>query len=206
MDDNYLDTLINILGSGIEPVGKIEIFKKIRRLCLNKFHAVIILSLLLLPLNLMANQVEQHLKTAFIFKFCGYVQWPESAFASNDAPFQIGIMGSQSSVKEINELLETQTVLNRKFIVKNVDSEQSAKGVHVLYVLEGYGEQLSDLRLLENNLAILTITEERILPEHSVINFILQNDQVRFEISKSRAETVGLTISSQLLSVAVRVE
>jgi hypothetical protein len=43
------------------------------------------------------------------------------------------------------------------------------------------------------------------LDEGGVINFLIVDRRVRFEVSMNAAQRAGLRISSQLLSVAVRV-
>jgi hypothetical protein len=44
------------------------------------------------------------------------------------------------------------------------------------------------------------------MPTHGVINFVIREDYVRFQISKSHADEIGLKLSSQLLEVAVQVD
>src|SRR4051812_38643992 len=42
---------------------------------------------------LLHAESEYDVKAAYLFKFTKFVEWPASAYASNDAPFVIGIVG-----------------------------------------------------------------------------------------------------------------
>ena len=54
---------------------------------------------------------------------------------------------------------------------------------------------------------VLIVTdEERGLDDGGIINFIEADRRVRFEVSLTAASRAGLTISSELLSVAARVQ
>ena len=53
---------------------------------------------------------------------------------------------------------------------------------------------------------VLTVTETPQALEHgSMINFILEQRRVRFEISTEATDQAGLTVSSRLLAIAMRV-
>ena len=41
-----------------------------------------------------ANLLERQVKAAYLYKFAGYIDWPEGAFAQPDSPLQIGIVGN----------------------------------------------------------------------------------------------------------------
>ena len=51
--------------------------------------------------------------------------------------------------------------------------------------------------------SVLTVGEmERFIPSGGIINFVIERNKVRFEISPSGAERARLKLSSQLLSLA----
>ena len=53
---------------------------------------------------------------------------------------------------------------------------------------------------------MLTVTDAATDPAaKGIINFVIEDDRVRFEIDNSTAAAGGLTISSKLLSLAVHV-
>ena len=45
------------------------------------------------------------MKAAFLYKFTGYVDWPEAAFERPDAPFVMGVLGAPVLLAALSELV-----------------------------------------------------------------------------------------------------
>jgi hypothetical protein len=77
----------------------------------------------------------------------------------------------------------------------------------VLFVSAQWKKKLSALVDEHGRDPVLVVTEgEGALERGSVINFLVVEGNVRFEVSLPAAEQRGLKLSSRLLSVALRVE
>jgi hypothetical protein len=77
----------------------------------------------------------------------------------------------------------------------------------MLFVGADERESLEALVETAEHRSILTVTEfEGALEAGSVINFVIAEQRVRFEISLGAAERSGLRLSSRLLAVAARVQ
>ena len=148
---------------------------------------------------------EATVKAAFLYKFAGYVEWPDGALGPGDAPFTIGIAGSDDVAAELERLVPGRTVLNRRVAVRRLKEGDTPKGVHLLYVGREAANPRPLLRAAQQQGA-LTVTEgERGLEMGSSINFVNIDDRVGFEVSLEAAEKSGLRISSRMLAVARRV-
>jgi hypothetical protein len=145
---------------------------------------------------------EQKVKAAFIHHFCAYVTWPQ---APHDAHYIVGIAASNKTTRLVKHMLEDKQNGACKFKVRIIRPEEPLHNIHILYVTRDAKFPLSGFQALTQNPAVLTITEESEIPSQGMINFIMRDNYVRFQISKSRAEEVGLKMSSQLLEVAVLV-
>jgi hypothetical protein len=55
-------------------------------------------------------------------------------------------------------------------------------------------------------LPLLVVTSQAAEGHKGIINFVIRDDRVRFEIDDAEAARRGLTISSKLLSLAVSVK
>jgi hypothetical protein len=53
---------------------------------------------------------------------------------------------------------------------------------------------------------VLTVTDAAPSGVHGIVNFVLLDDRVRFEIDLGQAARNGIAISSKLLSLAVTVQ
>ena len=144
---------------------------------------------------------ESHVKAAFLYKFTGYVDWPDSAFERPDAPFVIGVQGSSPLLSELAQLTAGRKVRERSILVRKVLANESTAGLHLLFV--GRAEAV---HADAPSRPVLIVTEaEGTMPRASMINFLVVDRHVRFEIALRSVERAGLRMSSRLLSVAQRV-
>lgn len=147
---------------------------------------------------------EATVKAAFLYKFAGYVEWPDSALAPSDAPFTIGIIGADEVAAELERLVPGRTVMNRRIAVRRLKESDAVKGVHLLFI--GRDSNPRVMMRAAQQQGTLTVTEtERGLEMGSSINFVNVDDRVGFEVSLDAAEKSGLRISSRMLAVARRV-
>ena len=148
---------------------------------------------------------EATVKAAFLYKFAGYVEWPDSAWAAADAPFTIGIVAADDVAAELERLVPGRLVMNRRVAVRRLKETESPKGVHLLFIGRAESNPRGLLRAAQHQ-GTLTVTEsERGLEMGSAINFVSMDDRVGFEVSLESAEKSGLRISSRMLAVARRV-
>ena len=146
--------------------------------------------------------LERRVKAALLYRFINYVEWPESAFAAPNAPFTIAIAGADALASELADFAAGRTVLNRPLHVRRLRSPESARDAHLVFIGKDDADQIgSILRAVPQN--ALVVTEwPNALAQGSVINFLLVESQVRFEVSLDTAQKRGIRLSSRLLSVA----
>ena len=143
---------------------------------------------------------ESQVKAAFLYKFTGYVEWPEGAFASADAPLNIGVIGADALAAELEQVVAGRKANDRPVLVRRLKPEDSLKGLQIVFIGQSTPPHLRPWP------GLLVVTEsEGALAQGSVINFVLVERRVRFEISLDAAEKNGLRLSSRLLAVAEKV-
>jgi len=152
------------------------------------------------------DTIELRVKAAFLYKFAGYVEWPEASFTRPDTPVTIAVIGAEPLAVELVQAVTGRTVNDRPLTVKRLKAGESLAGVHVLFVGRGESARLPQLAQTAQLRSILTVTEsEGALTHGSVINFIMADQRVRFEIALDSAEKSKLRLSSRLLAVAHQV-
>jgi hypothetical protein len=148
---------------------------------------------------------EDAVKAAFLYRFAGYVTWPQEL--GSGAPFTIAVLGADGTVGALERLLPNHSIRNHHAQVRRIQRVQDLGDAQMLYVVSGHPEQARKVIGALNGQPVLVVTdEEGGLEEGSVVNFLLVDRRVRFEISLSAAEDHRLKISSELLSVAARVQ
>lgn len=153
-----------------------------------------------------AGLLESRVKAAFLYKFADYVEWPDSVFAQSDTPVTIAVVGADAVAAELGQAVEGRKVDDRTVTVKRLKPGDSLSGVHILFVGSGAAAQTGAWLQAARSQSILTVTEsEGALTQGSVINFIVVDRRVRFEISRGSANKNKLRLSSRLLAVAQHV-
>jgi hypothetical protein len=150
--------------------------------------------------------LEQRVKAAYLYKFAGYIEWPAKSFSRSDTPVTIGVMGNELLAAELIQAVTGRTVNDRVVTVKRLKAGDSLAGIHVLFIGKTESARLNQLAQSAQPRSILTVTEsDGALAHGSVINFVLNDGRVRFEIALDSAEKSGLKLSSRLLAVAQEV-
>ncbi len=152
-------------------------------------------------------RLERSVKAAFLYKFLGYVDYPEAATPGLGEPLVIGIRGADDVAEELRRIIVGRSMNGRSVVVRKLRPGEAVGKVHLLFI------GAEDLAATENLLAavrqtpVLTVTETgRNLRTDSVINFRVVDERVRFDVSLEAAEKNNLKLSSRLLAVAYKVQ
>lgn len=149
---------------------------------------------------------EARLKAAFLYQFVGYVEWPPEALPAQGAPFTIGVVGGEELARELRQTVKGRSAHGRPIEVKRLDAGDTLDGVQLLFIGADRRQRLEELVPSARRGAVLVVTEsEGALDAGSVINFLIADQRIRFEVSLAAAEQSGLKLSSRLLDVAQRV-
>lgn len=149
---------------------------------------------------------EARLKAAFLYQFVGYVEWPPEALPAQGAPFTIGVVGGEGLSRELTQAVKGRSAQGKPIEVKRLDAGDTLRGVQLLFIGADRRQRLEELVPSARQGAVLVVTEsEGALDDGSVINFLIADQRVRFEVSLVAAEESGLKLSSRLLDVAQRV-
>lgn len=149
------------------------------------------------------NIAEYQVKAAFLYKFCLYVEWPPSAFASADSPIVLGVVGPDSLVAELDNITRGHVINGRPLQVRRVDANASLAGVHMLFVARSGQSRLSQFVAQAQQFPSLLVTESPGgLDDGGGINFAIQDNRVRFDVGLDSVNRQGLRLSAQLLKVA----
>lgn len=144
---------------------------------------------------------ESEVKAAFVFNFIKFVEWPRGTFPPGEKPLTLCVLG-QDPLGEALGSLEGKTAQSRKIEVRRVSTPGDAEGCQVLYVCRSEAEQMTVI-LRRMKPGVLTIGDMRYFASSGgIINLILLDNRISFEISVDAAEKAGLKISSQLLKLA----
>jgi hypothetical protein len=147
-----------------------------------------------------AMPLERSVKAAFLYKFLGYVEYPADR-PEGGAPYVVGVLGADDIAAELVRITAGRVVDSHPVMVRPLHAGDLPAGLHMLFV-GGDGASAALLQAAQQA-GVLTVTDTPGgLRAGSVINFVLADERVRFEVSLEAAEKSNLKVSSRLLSVA----
>jgi hypothetical protein len=158
--------------------------------------------LALLALNLtVCNAQNYKLHTVFIFSFTRYVVWPE---AYNQGEFEILVLGDSPIVGALEEMAKAKKVGERTIKVTRINNPSEIRKCNILFVPASKSSQLNDVVAKVSNQSILVITEEPGLgAKGSVINFIMKEGKLAFELNQSAVARQNFKIANELSRLAI---
>jgi hypothetical protein len=169
-----------------------------------------------------AQSLEYQVKAAFLYNFIKFVDWPEETSDSNE-PIIIGIVG-KDPFEDAFKPLQEKEAKDRKVIIQRfegfVELEKSGKKekdqphpknqdiqkCHLLFICPSESERIADIIASVKGHSILTVGDiQGFLESGGIVNFVIEENKVGFEINIAAAEHAKLKIRSQLLRLAKRV-
>jgi hypothetical protein len=148
---------------------------------------------------------EYQVKAAFLLNFTKFVEWPASAFENSGSPLTICIFGNDPFGKDIDQLLEGETVKGRRLAVERLRRAPAPKSCQVLF----FSRSEKDISKIMTGLGpgVLTVSDrDRFLLEGGMIALLIDDSRVRFDISQRTAIRASLMMNARLLNVARTVE
>jgi hypothetical protein len=150
-----------------------------------------------------ANQVQ----AAYLFNFGKFVKWPTVAPANRSGSFTICVLDGDPFGVVLQSTLAGESVGGKPVTIKRLAKVQDAAACHILFISQGEGHDLKEILAAVGSESVLTVSD---IPDFSkrggMIQFVLVNDRIRFEINLEGAEKSNLVFPSELLKVATAVK
>ncbi|HYG35908.1 MAG TPA: YfiR family protein, partial [Clostridia bacterium] len=127
---------------------------------------------------------EYQLKAVFLYRFTQFVDWPPTAFSSQDSPIIIGVLGRDPFGGYLEAAVRNERVRNRLLAIQHHQRIQDAMNCHLLFISPS--EQARQEKVLADLKArsILTVGEtEGFARDGGMIQFITEQNRIRFRIN-----------------------
>jgi hypothetical protein len=163
----------------------------------------VLVALLSMTCSAAPASLEYAVKAAYLYKFAPFVEWPQTAFAAADSPINICVSGKDPFGQILDQAVAGQRVAGRSIVVRHVTAVVANSGCHVMYVGGSAEQSIAQSLEIVRGQPVLTVSDEAARPaDRGIVNFVVDDNRVRFEIDERAAEQSHLTISSKLLSLA----
>jgi hypothetical protein len=149
---------------------------------------------------------EYEVKAAYLDNFGRFVEWPAKVSPSKDHPLTVCVFGRDPFGPILDATLAGESVNGSNVVSRRISKIGDAENCHILFISSSEVDQLKEILAALDKVSILTVSEIPRFARHGgMIEFVLDGSKVRFEVNLAVAERAGLSLSSQLLKVALRV-
>jgi hypothetical protein len=164
--------------------------------------AVVLVAAIAVGASAQANLPTQYeVKAAFLYNFAKFVIWPKAAELREDAPFVITVLGDDP-FGEAWRVLDGKMEEGHPLVVTRASRIEELPPTQILFI--GASERVRLAAVLDavRGKPVLTIGDTPGFAEAGVmINFLVAESRVAFEINHKSAAAAPLQISSRLLAL-----
>ncbi|MGC1685023.1 MAG: YfiR family protein [Candidatus Acidiferrales bacterium] len=148
------------------------------------------------------------MKAVYLYNFGKFVDWPTAnPTASKDDLFQICVLGRDPFGPYLDSILAGETIQNRKLAARRIANSREAANCRILFISNSEAPRIKVILNSVDKSGVLTVSDTPgFTADGGMIQFVLTENKVRFEVNLVAAERSGLTLSSQLLKVATQVK
>jgi hypothetical protein len=158
--------------------------------------------------NLYADQPKPtayQVQAAYLYNFGKFVQWPAATRASA-GPFKVCVFGEDPFGAILNTTVAGGTLDGKAVVAKRIVSAGDAVDCQILFISPSEDRRLDKILEALSSAAVLTVSDmPRFAERGGMIQFILDENRVRFQVNLTAAQNAGLILSSQLLKLAALV-
>lgn len=152
------------------------------------------------------EQPEFVVKTAFIYNFLKFTQWPNGTFAKPGTPLVVCTTGDDSYGSALNILMTKHIDGHPIALERSVPSNALNRCNTIVVSGQSPSQILAELGPLKTQ-PVLTIGDgPDFVGAGGMIGLVNVDRQVRFQIGAAAIHRSGLSISSQLLKIAILVD
>ena len=149
---------------------------------------------------------EYQVKATYLYNFGRFVQWPTTVSAAKGDSFPICVIGQDPFGPDLDAILTGEIIDGKAVVAKRVSKPQDAVSCRILYISSSEESRLKEVLAALDKAEVLTVSD---MPDFSrrggMIQFVLKEGRVRFEINLTSAEAARLIVSADLLKVASNV-
>jgi len=149
---------------------------------------------------------DYQVKAAYLYNFGRFVEWPVSAAGKGEF-FTVCVLGKDPFGPVLDKALAGETIGGKSVVARRISTPQESGNCQVLFLSSTEEGRLDKIIEAIDKEAVLTVSDMPQFSEHGgMVQFVLEDKRVRFEVNLTAAQNAGLTLRSELLRVATVVK
>ncbi|MES2391149.1 MAG: YfiR family protein [Acidobacteriota bacterium] len=178
----------------------------LRRLASPSQAIVLLLAIALLPTRAVpqtsaASQFD--IQAVYLFNFAKFVRWPP---APDSGPVTICVAGDKKYNDILAHVVKGEQIDSRPVLARSIQTPDDEAGCGIVFVSASAKDRLAPLLAATTGKPILTVSDIPGFLDHGgMIQFEVIANRVRFAVNLRPTVPSGISLSSELLKVAVTV-
>lgn len=145
---------------------------------------------------------EYLIKSAILFNFAKFVEWPETAFSNPTAPLRVCVLGDDPFGPALDTLTGKQ-VRNRQLVATRITDIHDAPQCHIAFVSTSEAPRLAEILEYLGQHPILTVGDiNQFATSGGIIALQEVDNRSRIVVNMGAADQAGVKLSSKLLRLA----
>ena len=146
---------------------------------------------------------DLQVKAAYLYSFAKFVKWPVGTFPDASDPIRLCILNDAPFQAQLNLLVKDKNIDGHPILVIPIHAGEQSRSCHELFIGASESQNTSEIIESLHGTSVLTVGETNgFVEEGGIINFVLEDEHVHFQVNQKMANEAGLRMSSQLLSLA----
>ncbi len=173
----------------------------LRNTTMAAFSAVVLLSPAVTGKSI-GKTPEYHVKAAFLYNFCKFIQWPDSAFQDENSPIILAVTDA-APFGDALKALDGRRVGGRTLEVREYRKPEEMNRCHMLFIPKSDRARATAYLRQVSTVPVATIGETRgFMESGGMIRLVQRASNLRFQINSDSLLEAALSVSSQLLKLA----
>ena len=154
-----------------------------------------------------SNPSEYEVKAAYLYNLGRFVEWPQDVPAGQANEFAICVLGRDPFGSALDSTISGESIDGKRVVARRISKVDAAPGCRVLFISSSENTRLNEILAAVSRESVLTVSDfPHFLQQGGMVQFVLLEERVRFEVNLAAAEQARLSLSSELLKVAADVK
>jgi hypothetical protein len=157
-----------------------------------------------LNISMAPSGTKDEVEAAYLYDFAKFIRWPKAAAGQ---PISLCVLKDEPLASALQRIVAGEVVDGRNLRAKSLNDVSQGEDCNILFL--GASEDLhvqEDLAVLHHAPVVTVSNDADFLQQGGIIQFAMIGGAVRFSVNLDAARRAGVTLSSQLLKVALSVK
>ena len=146
-----------------------------------------------------------YIKAAFVYNFAKFVEWPPTTYQTEEDPIVLCVIG-EGPITIAFDSLRGKKLHNRRLEICHITSISDINNCHILFVTKTEKKRIKSILDMAASKSILTIGDmEGFVEKGGIIELVMDDRKIRFNVNIKAAQKAQLAISSRLLKLARKI-